>query len=372
MTRRCRVLHLLKGLGPGGAEHLVVGHVALGDRDAFDYSVAYLLPWKDALVAPARAAGAEVTCLDAPRAADPRWARRLRHLVRDSSIDLVHVHSPYVAGIARLALHPMSRRPRIAYTLHNRIDSFRRSTRAFDVATMPLDDLDLAVSANVRASLPARRQERFEVVRHGVDLAALDAVRDRRSAVRVALGLAPDAVVVCTVANLRHQKDHPTLLTAAAQVLARSPRVRFLVVGQGPLEAEVDALHDRLGLGDRVRLLGQRDDVPDLLAAADVFALSSRFEGLPVALMEALALGLPVVATDVGGIPEAVTDGVEGILVPPGQPDRLAAALLELVGDAARRRTMAAAAAARGRGFDLRVAVATIEDRYRALVVPDG
>ena len=220
----------------------------------------------------------------------------------------------------------------------------------------------------MRDSLPARLRSRFEVVRHGVDLEALARDRAARESVRIELGVASDDVVVGTIANLRSQKDYPTLLHAAARVLERSPRARFVLIGQGPLEAEIRELQQQLGLGPRVTLLGRRDDATRVLAGCDVFVLSSRFEGLPVALMEALGLGLPVVATRVGGIPELVTDGVEGLLVPPGAPDRLADALMTVLDDAPRRAAMAAAALARGPELDRRAAVTTIEARYRSLV----
>jgi glycosyltransferase involved in cell wall biosynthesis len=128
------------------------------------------------------------------------------------------------------------------------------------------------------------------------------------------------------------------------------------------------ALHARLGLGDRVLLLGQRDDAVRVLAACDIFTMASDNEGLPVALMEALALGLPVAATAVGGIPEAVTDGVEGLLVPPGQPEALADAIATITDDDERRARMAAAACLAGERFDIRVAATRIEQIYRELM----
>ena len=137
---------------------------------------------------------------------------------------------------------------------------------------------------------------------------------------RATLGLASDEIVVGTIANYREQKDYPTLLTAAADVIGRGLPVRFVAVGQGPLEEQIHARHVALSLGDRFLLLGHRTDAVQVLAACDVFCLASKWEGLPVALMEALVLGLPVVATAVGGVAEAVDDGGEALLVPSGRP----------------------------------------------------
>ena len=173
--------------------------------------------------------------------------------------------------------------------------------------------------------------------------------------------------MVGTVANLRPVKGYPDLLAAAARVIEVLPDTRFVAVGQGPQEAEIRALHARLGLGERVKLLGYRRDAVRVIGACDVFCLASRHEGLPVALMEALALGLPVVATGVGGVTEVVDDGVEGLLVAPGRPDLLAAALLEVLGDADRRHHLAEAAARRGAALSIERAVRRTEAVYEEL-----
>jgi glycosyltransferase involved in cell wall biosynthesis len=137
-----------------------------------------------------------------------------------------------------------------------------------------------------------------------------------------------------------------------------------VAVGQGPLEAEVRALAGRLGLGDAFQLLGYRPDALDVLAAGDIFTLSSKAEGYPVSLMEALALGLPVVATAVGGISEAVRSGIEGLTVPAVRPDLLGDALAALANDAGQRSEFGRAARARSALFDIRRATARIEALY--------
>ena len=172
--------------------------------------------------------------------------------------------------------------------------------------------------------------------------------RARARAIRAELGIAPDETVLTTVANLRDQKDYPTLRRAARIVLDRTSDVTFLAVGQGPLQDAIAQLHQELGLGKGFRLLGYRADVPEILAGSDAFVLASKYEGYPIAVMEALTIGLPVVSTDVGGVPETVAEGVEGFLVPSGDPEALAAALLRMVSDPATRARMGAAAAAAG------------------------
>ena len=151
-------------------------------------------------------------------------------------------------------------------------------------------------------------------------------------------------------------------------VLDSHPGVRFIGVGQGPLAAEVTALHAELNLGQAFQLLGYQPDAARLIAAMDIFCLSSLKEGLPVALMESLVLGVPVVATSVGGVPEAVTDGQEGHLVPPSDPSKLAAGIGRLACSESLRSSMSVAAGLRGQDFNIDRAVRIIESRYRQVL----
>jgi L-malate glycosyltransferase len=367
--RRTRVLHVIKGLGPGGAERLLCSAVAAGDRRAFDYDVAYLLPWKNHLVGELTALGVRAHCLNTADVRDPRWLLRLHRLLRAGRYDVVHVHSPLVAALVRPLVRSAGRdRPRLVTTEHNGWAGFAPLTRRLNAATMGLDDAGFAVSREVLESMSPRRRHGVEVVTHGLPLAAVRALRAERGAVRAELGFAAEEIVVGIVANYRRQKAYPDLLAAARIVLDANPRVRFVAVGQGPLEQEVLREHARLGLGDRFTLLGYRPDAVRVLAGCDVFTLSSHWEGFPVALMEALALGVPVVATAVGGIPDGVTDGREGLLVPHGQPEKLAEALTRMASDDQLRAMAATAAARRGEDFDITHAVSRIEATYAHLM----
>jgi glycosyltransferase involved in cell wall biosynthesis len=366
---RLRVLWLIKGLGPGGAEQLLVSMAGARDRTVAEIEVAYVLPWKDAFAPALAEAGVSVTCLGVTNERDPRWALELRRLMAEGRYDIVHVHSPYVAGVARVVARSFSprKRPRVVTTEHNAWATFALPTRVLNAATSPLDDATIAVSQEVRDSMPGWRRRRTEVVVHGVDITAVRAAASARAEMRAELGIEPGEIVIGTVANYREQKDYPTLLAAAADVIGRGAPVRFVAVGQGPLHDEIHARHDALGLGDRFLLLGQRPDAIRVLAACDVFCLASRWEGLPVALMEALVLGLPVVATAVGGVAEAVADGREALLVPPGRPRELADALARVATDESLRAALARAALERGASFDITRATRRIEALYREI-----
>ncbi len=365
-----RVLYLVKGLGPGGAERLIVAAASAHNRSAFALRLAYLLPWKDALVPELERLKVPTTCLNVRREWDLRWGMRLRRELLENPADILHAHSPYPAGIARLVVRTLPRRlrPRIVYTLHNTWGSFSRLTRLLNGLTYGLDSADMAVSRIVNETLTPRRRARTEVLVHGIQLEEARSQMAKRASIRSELGVAPDEFVVGTIANFRAQKDYPNLLNAARLLKERGVQIRIIAVGQGPLEEEMRALHDSMELGDRVLLLGQRDDAVAVLGACDAFVMASNNEGLPVAIMEALALGLPICATSVGGIPEAVNEGVEGLLVPPSDPESLAAALTRLATEPALRDQLAAGARKAGERYDIRIAVTRIEQIYMGVL----
>jgi len=372
-NRPVRILHVVKGLGPGGAERLLSAAAAERDRERFDYEVVYVLPWKDHLVPQFKAAGITVHCVGTGNGRvwpmlNSLWVARLARLIRERRYDIVHCQSPLVAGVVRPLVGTLGRdRPRLVSTEHNSWTTYALPTRFLNRVTFRLDDTCFAVSEEVRGSVPAMLRRKVEVVVHGIQLNDVREVREQRETVRAEFGFGPDDVVVGTVANYRAQKAYPDLLTAARIALDAAPDLRFVAIGQGPLQAQVHAEHARLQLGDRFRLLGYRSDAVRVLAGCDIFVLASHYEGFPVALMEALALGLPVASTAVGGIPDSLADGREAFLVPPKQPKALADALVRLGNDRELRFAMGKAASQRADDYDIARAVRHIEAAYLSL-----
>ena len=182
----------------------------------------------------------------------------------------------------------------------------------------------VAVSQASFDALPASLRRRATTVVHGVDLSVSDSLIARRTElrarVRSELGVNDEELLFMTVANLRPEKGYDVLLEASKCIADRDLPIRIAAVGRGPLREELQELHVELGLGDRFKFLDQREDVLQLLAGADAFVLASHHEGLPVALMEATSVGLPVVASRVGGIPQALEDEVDALLVTSGRP----------------------------------------------------
>jgi glycosyltransferase involved in cell wall biosynthesis len=188
---------------------------------------------------------------------------------------------------------------------------------------------------------------KISVIRNGID--PIESPPGSRERSRAVLGLSAKSIAIGIVAVLRPEKDHRTFLEAAALLAARAPDVRFVIIGDGPLSASIASWVAELGLEDIALLTGGRSDVEALLPGIDVFTISSYTEAFPMAVLEAMSCGIPIVATAVGGLPEMIDDGVEGILVPPRSPRKLAEAWYELVTDPRRRKSMGQRAAIRVR-----------------------
>ena len=364
-----RVLWLIKGLGPGGAENLLVAAARARDRDAFSIEASYLLPWKDALVAQLEHQGVRVTCFNVRDERDVRWVVKLRRRLVRHPVDVVHVHSPYAAAMVRLATRtvPRSVRPAIVSTEHNAWSNFKAPTRIANAATARFDAATIAVSQETKDSMSPRQRARCEVLVHGVDVQEIGAHLSARDAVRAEFGFDAATIVVGTVANYHPKKDWPNLLQTARIVADRGLNVQFISVGQGPLQSEVESLHRELRLDGVVHLTGFRSDAVRLMAGCDVFMMASQWEGLPVAIMEALALGLPIVATAVGGIAETFTSEVDALLVERGNAVALADAIERIATDNSLRTRLAGVSRQRRAEFDAARAQRHIEDIYRTV-----
>lgn len=362
MTARTRVLWLVKGLGRGGAEQLLLNAALHLDRDSLDVHAAYVLPHKDALVPALRESGVRVHCLTGSGAP---WPVALRRLVTSYPFDAVHTHSPAAAAVARL-VSPSS--TVMFHTEHNMWPRYRWPSRLANAVTLRRNRRVWAVSDGVARSMrPAlfTRGVSIDVLVHGLGAVPPPASPGARTDALDLLGLEPGPFTVGSVGNLTQKKNQVLLIAALVLLRQHVPEARLVLVGGGPGEAELRRKIVSNGLSGAVVLTGVRDDVPALLPAFDAFALSSRYEGLPIALLEAMAAGVAPVVTAVGGIPEVITDGRHGLLVPPEDPTALAAALDVLASDPSLRARIADAARCRAADFGIGPAVRTMTSAYQ-------
>lgn len=266
--------------------------------------------------------------------------------------DLVHWHAARAHALGAIAALLA---PGPARVLSRRVDfPVRRSVGSRLLWALPIEAI-AAISEGVKDALARSGVDRarVRVVPSGIDLAPFESeISERdRQALREALGVEPGESIALQSAALAPHKSQTDLLKAASLAHSRSPRLRVWIAGEGPLRAALEAEHAALGLGTTVRLLGFREDVPNLLRAADFFVVSSYLEGMGTATLDAMAAGLPVVATRVGGIPEIVAEGETGLLVPPRDPNALADAMVRVAGDPNLRARLGAAGKKRARLF---------------------
>jgi glycosyltransferase involved in cell wall biosynthesis len=346
-----RVLEVLASLRRAGAERVAVSLAQRLPADRFQTAVVSLYPAFDEGFEPALAAsGVTVWHLGKRPGFDPRMWPRLAAVVRDFRPDIVHTHS-YVMRYAWPA-RALARRGRVVHTVHNlagqEVDGLGRAIHrlAFRAGAVPA-----AVSRLVADSFRAVYGFLPAVIPNGVDTGSLFRPGLRESW-RRANGFAPDDALVVAVARLEPQKNPVAAIQAFARALGGNASAHLVWAGAGSLLGDCRRAAVAAGIERRVHFLGVREDVGGLLSAGDVFLLASAWEGSPVAILEAMAAHLPVVATAVGGVPELVEHGVTGLLAPAGEIPALADALALLAGDVERRHRMGCAAAERAAGFD--------------------
>lgn len=289
--------------------------------------------------------------------------RRLWQLLRSGRFDLVHAHLPVAGVLVRI----LSRGLPIVYSEHNVWEIYHPVTRLLNRLTYARNSAVIAVSQEVASSIQRNRAgpaPPVRVIQNGI--AGLESAVSRNEA-RAREGAGPNDVVVLNVGNLFRRKGQDLLLEAMSRV--SSPHVRVWIVGEGEEHEALTRAITRLSLNDRVKLLGRRRDVRELMEASDVFAMPSRFEGLPVALLEAMDAGLPAIVSTVGGMPEVI--GEDGLHVPPEDPAALAAAITRLSSDRALRERLGAQGRVRVR---TRFSAAAMDDAtlavYRSVLEP--
>jgi len=343
---KVHVCFVVNNLNVGGLEKVVLNLINHIDRDQFDLSLVCVdghgREFKQVALD-------DDACLVLDKSQsrrtplgtfDPMTLWRMNTFFTKRNVDVVHAHNmgPLVYG--GLSAHLGLRRPTVVYTEHNQFYSASKKARCKFTFYIRLADHVVAVSHDLRRTLAHRVHPGgpIRVIHNGIDGSRF-ALADG-AAVRAELGVRSHEILIGTGVVLSEQKGLEYMLDAARLVIDKEPRARFVLAGDGPLRERLQRKAFEYSLGDRFLFLGYRSDMQRLVSAFDVYALSSLWEGLPLALLEALAMGKPIVATRVGGNPEIVEDGVHGWIVPPRDPEALADALLKTCRDDAFRKSV--------------------------------
>lgn len=332
MTSSCLIIFLTTGLAYGGAETQLVRLATRLKARGWEVKVVSMLP-PQAYVEELEGARIPVETLGMRRGVpDPRALLRLVRILRREQPQVLTSFMYHANVLGRLAGR-LAEVPVVVSSIRNenfggpwRDKVMRLTDSMADVTTI---NSCLAAEAVVRRGVVP--PGRLRVIPNGLEVERYRKNSEARRQARQQLGLEDSDFLWLAVGRLEIQKDYPTLLRAFVRVSSVSPLAQLRIAGQGPLREDLQVLVSNLGIAERVRFLGVRADIPDLLSAADAFVLSSAWEGLPNVVMEALAAGKPVVATRVGGVPELVEEGKSGFLVPPKDPEALARAMLRLM-----------------------------------------
>lgn len=327
-----KILHLIQTSGPGGAEKLLL---ALAQNFKEKYSSTVGLLKNGWLSKQLQNRGIKVEIIPSGSTFDIKLIRNLMNLIKKEKIDLVHSHlldmNFYSSIVAK-----MTGVPHISTEhgdIHHTSKRMNIKTRIKAKAIARFSDRIVFVSRYTRdrfLSIANVPKKKIEIIYNGIDLKEYEEPIDVQKK-KADVGIKEGEFVVGNVSNLYPVKGQIYLLKAAMKVIKEIPNTKFLIIGRGELEGKLRREARDLGIESNVKFLGFREDVKELLKIMDIFVLSSLSEGLPLSLIEAMASKVPVVVTAVGGIPEVVDDGIDGLLVPSADADTLAEKLTNLL-----------------------------------------
>lgn len=367
---KVRILQLIKSLGRGGAEMLLPQTLKIHDQNEFQFYYVYFLPWKDQMVGAIESSGGRVTCFSASNNIEIlQQAKNLASYCRENKIDIIHSHLPWSGFLARM-VHKKSGIP-VIYTEHNIQERYHFVTKkinkwSFNSQTMALgvsEDVTKSIIENISPNIPVR------TVVNGVNTELFQRSLEKGNKIRKNYGIPKEALVIGNIAVFRAQKGINVWLKAFKGILIKRPGVYGLLVGAGPMEEEIKSSIKKMGLTEKIILPGLQVDTISFFSAMDIFMMSSNFEGLPIALLEAMSMGCAVASTKAGGVVEAVREDEDGFLCEVGDFHCLAEKTLVLLEDNELRKKMQNAARCRVENdFSLNRMVDELEEIYNDLL----
>ena len=336
-----RVLHMIPTLGVGGAEKQLISLLRSMDRVRFDHQVA-IMTREGILGNELKEAGYPIHHFHFRYRYLPLKIMELKRFLQEQQIDVLHTHL-HMAGVWGRVAASIAGTPVTIYTEHAHVRGRSLGWRLFERLLAPATSLKITVSEARR--LETIQYEHFPgakvvTIRNSVPVDDYKTSLELRSQTRKILGIAPGDILVGNVSVLRPKKRLDELLRAIHRVHMLDPRVRLIIVGDGRDATRLKHISDELEMGDVVRFLGTRTDVPALMQAMDIYAITSEIEGVPINLLEAMASSLPVVSSSVGGIPEVLQHGETGLLFEYGNGETCVQHLLDLANHPEKRQQM--------------------------------
>lgn len=365
-----KVLHIVKSLGRGGAEMLLQETLKLHDLQQFEFHYIYFLPWKNQMVEGIEKAGGKVVNFSAKN--NILLILKVPAIIRyikKNKIQLIHCHLPW-AGFAGRFIHLLTGIP-VIYSEHNIQDRYHFITKTINRLTFNWQSKVVAVSGDVSHSIQQSIHPRIPVqtILNGINTEQFKKDASLRSQLRASLGLNQDNILIGTIAVFRFQKRLKEWVEMIHMIRQQHPQVKACIVGDGPLKKEITDRITELGLNEHIFMPGLQSDVLPWHSAFDIFMMTSSFEGLPIALLEAMSMESAVVCTDAGGIKELIRNGIDGFLHPVEDWKSIQQSLHELIthpdkitayGKAARQRVQDS--------FSMKSMVQQLEQLYREVL----
>jgi glycosyltransferase involved in cell wall biosynthesis len=320
---KIKILHIIKSLGRGGAETLLLETLKAHDKNRFEFSYIYFLPWKNQMVESLEREGAQVHCFNAKNVFGMVLSiPAIIRFVQGKQVQIIHCHLPWSGVIARI-VGKLVKIP-IVYTEHSVQERYKSLTRRANLLTLGLNNRTIAVSTKASESIKNFKGKKFPIttIKNGVDTVFFSQNDISKKEARRMLNIRDEEIVIGNVCGLRVEKGLQNWVRLAGELVKRNKNLKFLLVGDGPVKTEIVDLIKTLMLTDYFIMPGLQRNVKPYLDAMDIFWITSKFEGLPIALLEAMSMEKPIVTTAAGGIGEAVEYGITGFITPVELPDQ--------------------------------------------------
>ncbi len=363
---KIKILHIIKSLGRGGAETLLPETLKLHNKEKFEFHYIYFLPWKNQMLEAIENEGGLVKCLSSGN--NLKLLQKYPEVInycKKHSIDVIHCHLPWSGFLGRI-VYSKTKIP-VIYTEHNIQERYHFLTKMLNKLSFNKQSLALGVSKDVTRSIKENIKPGIpvETLLNGVNTQKFKRDVSKGDSIRDKFEIPHDAIVIGNIAVFREQKCIPDWLNAFKIISDSSDNVYGILVGAGPLEDKISSLVKDLGLENKVFLPGLQTDTVSYFSAMDIFMMSSAFEGLPIALLEAMSMNCAIVSTMAGGVVEVIRENKDGVLCEVGNIKELSNETLKLINNTQERINLQEAARLRVEtAFSLENMVEKLENAY--------